>query len=457
MSSASEPTEPTRSTSRVRLVPLSDVIQEVDNEDEFRVWIFDRVARGECNIYWRLKWPLCAFFDRRDEMPLGLLARSDAHPEMWRERPEVKFVRLATDDAQKFKTQDAVPVATFQEGLFVPDDVAVNKSWLEAINFSGKIRVSHPDRPAPEVPTDSKYHPEQDLIKVWYDELYVEEATSDDVRRFFDDCPIQEITPYMLACGLKPGWNSKTSRGVEVKPRRADVTLSSVETEPVTVPPQTGTKDANEDDPYELQGRCDGVYMLYLTAQRCSMDPEFARASKPDDRRKIAHDTFERLLDEMMKRGGDQRTRKSKLSDLFRKTRLNYALRLIDPEFDHNAGRSADDRCEWPPTVGKLFLAPPDPRREEFVTPMLALIIGGAEYWLQLAKPAAGSPTKQQALQQWLEEHGLTGTDELKTAFAVIAWNSNVTSIPAPPKFAKLSTSRDRAAMEPPASRRRAQ
>ncbi len=454
MSSASEPSEPTRSTSRVRLVPLSDVIQEVDNEDEFRVWIFDRVARGECNIYWRLKWPLCAFFDRRDEMPLGLRARSDAHPEMWRERPEVKFVRLATEDAQKFKTQDAVPVATFQEGLFVPDDVAANKGWLEAINFSGKIRVSHPDRPAPEVPTDSKYHPEQDLIKVWYNELYVECSARDDVHNLFDDSPSQEITPYMLACGLKPGWNSKASQGVEVKPRRADVTLSSVETEPVVAPPQTGTKDANEDDPYELQGRCDGVYMLYLTAERCSTDPEFVSASKPDDRKKIARETFNQLLDEMAQGGDAERTRQKNLRKLYGATRLDFALHLIDRDYDPNRGLPKEKWRDWPTTKGKALLARRDVRRQAFVTSMLRLIIGGARYWILLSKrPPKGDTTKLNALRIWLEDHGLTGVAELATASALITWNGQ--GFQTPPKFAEPSTSRDQAAGVRRASPRR--
>lgn len=126
MSLASEPSESVRSASRVRLVPLNDLVQQVDNEDEFRVWIFDRVARGECNIYWRVLWPLCAFFDRRDEVSFSLRARPDTDPDMWKERPDVRFVRLTTRDAQQFKTHDAVKVAYFEQGLFLPDDVAAN-------------------------------------------------------------------------------------------------------------------------------------------------------------------------------------------------------------------------------------------------------------------------------------------------------------------------------------------
>lgn len=453
MSLASEPSESVRSASRVRLVPLNDLVQQVDNEDEFRVWIFDRVARGECNIYWRVLWPLCAFFDRRDEVSFSLRARPDTDPDMWKERPDVRFVRLTTRDAQQFKNLDVVSVVSFRDGLFVPEDVAANTGLLEAINFSGKVRVSDPSRPAPETPIDSAYHSKQDAIKVLLTELYVEDSVRDDIRDHFDDSPSQEITPFMLACGLKPGWNSKTSRGVEVKPRQADVTSPSVETVPVAAPPQSDSKHASEGDPYQLQGRCDGVYMLYLIAKRCSMDPKFVSASKSSERKELARKAFARLLNEMAEGGDDQRIRKSKLSDLFRKTRLNYALRLIDPQFNHELGREKE-QLEWPTPQGKALLAQPDTRRQAFVTDMLRLIMGGAEYWLDIraTRPANGG-TNGAALQQWLEDHGLTGVEELKTAFAAITWNGQTFQIP--PKFAKQPTSRGRTAGARRASRRR--
>lgn len=206
--------------------------------------------------------------------------------------------------------------------------------------------------------------------------------------------------------------------------------------------------------------------MLYRTAERCALHPEFISASKAaNDKeatakakewKKIALETFNQLLGEMAKASDEENQLQRKLQSLFGATRLNYALHLIDPGYNHNNGRPAGERGKWPPAMGEEFLAQPDARRQEFVTPMLALIIGGAEYWLQIATEApAGRTTKQQALQQWLEDRGLTGRQELETAFAVIAWKSNVDSMPTPPKFAKPSTSRGQAAVARPASRRR--
>lgn len=466
---ATDPNDPTRQTSRVSLARLIGLMEKVKNEDELRAWIFDRVLAKKYNIYWQLPRGMFAFSWMGEEAWIGeksqtMQLRPHTDSEMWQERPEVRFVRLDKELAEKFRNNERIRVLSFLDGLFIPNDVAANTGLLEATDFSGRLRVSHASHPAPHAQIDSVYkspelfedvnaiHPDQDFAKVYFIDLYVEDSIREDIRNNFNDSPSQEITPYMRALDQKPGYNSGKHRYTDYL---ACDTNAVVQPESASINPE---KEPIEDgDPYELKGHCDSVYMLYLTTERCSRNPAFVGASKPDERKKIAHETFDQLLNEMMKGDGDQCARKSKLSDLFKQTRLNYALRLIDPEYDHNRGRPEEDRGEWPPELGKEFLAQPDTLRRQFVTPVLALIIGGAKHWQQLATPSAGSPTKQQALQQWLEDHGLTGTDELKTAFALIAWyGANSKNIPIPPKFAKPSTSRDQAAGARRASHRRA-
>jgi hypothetical protein len=198
----------------------------------------------------------------------------------------------------------------------------------------------------------------------------------------------------------------------------------------------TETKNVGDDDPYDLKGSCDGAYVLYLTAARCARNPVFVGASKPDERKKIAHDTFDQLLDEMAKGGNEERTRQKSLRRLYRSTRLDFALHLIDPEYDPNRGLPKKKWREWPTAKGKKFLAQPDTPRQQFMTDMLALIIGGAEFWQKLEDQTRDENTaKNKVLEQWLVEHGLVGVGELQTAFAVITWNGQNSQ--KPPKFAK--------------------
>jgi hypothetical protein len=425
---------------RVGLIQLKELLDQANKPHELRRWIFERAEHELCRVYFPLPWLVFAFPGPEGCASVCLQTPTETNPDMWKERNEIKFVRLAPKVAGQFRDRGRIDVPYFPDGLFVPRDVSVDSGLLEATTFSTWLHVLNTLYLAP---IGEASHPDQnvrDCVTITVNDLFVEDSVRDDVHNHFDGSPPTEPNAFEIARGTKP-----TSRPSVAKPAVAATTLTDAVPEALTTAPES--TDVRADDPYGLKGRSDGVYMLYLTAERCSTDPEFVSASKPDDRRKIARETFEQLLTEVASRGRDERARKSKLSDLFGKTRLNYALHLIDPEYDHNNGRPLEERGKWPPAMGEEFLAQPDARRQDFVTPMLALIIGGAEYWLQLAKESpAGRTTKQQALQQWLEDHGLTGRQELETVFAVIAWKSDVDSIPTPPKFAKPSRSRGRPA-----------
>lgn len=444
MSVTSEHVDATQTKPPICLVPLKKLLDKANKPFELRRWIFEQAGRELCRVYVPLPPFWFAFPEPEGGASVSMQTSSEANPNAWKKQAEIKFVRLAPKDAEQFGKRGRMDVYHFPDGLFVPNDVSVDSGDFESTTFSGWLRVSSTLAGGPSYSDQNV----QNFLTIMVNDLFVEDSVRNDVRSHFDDSPPTQPLPLDIACGKKLVSHSSVDEPTVPTPQSTDAIPPVV----TTLPENT---DVIADDPYGLKGRCDGVYVLHLTAERCSKDPNFVGASKPSERKKIAHGKFADLLDEMAKGSNEDNARQKRLRQLYGATRLNYALRLIDREFDHNAGRTADDRGEWPPSVGKEFLADPDPRRQEFVTPMLALIIGGAEYWLQLAQPPAGSPTKQQALQRWLIDHGITGTDELKTAFAMIAWNGNVNSIPSPPKFAKPSTSRDQTAGARRVSRRR--
>jgi hypothetical protein len=213
-------------------------------------------------------------------------------------------------------------------------------------------------------------------------------------------------------------------------------------------------KASEVDDPYELKGRSDGVYILYRTTQHCAKNPEFS-SDDVSKRHRIALTTFEQLLEEMSKGDDVENKRYKNLQKLYGPTRLNHALVLIDPKYNPRNGiKGGLTRADWPPVKGKSFLAQPDDRRKPFVSDMLALIIGGVETWIDLGANFPEGQTKQQVLLAWLLDHGVANVGQLKTVFAAICWNGSG-AIPTPPKSAPPSPSNAPLATKSQKSRRR--
>ncbi|OOG38525.1 hypothetical protein [Rhodanobacter sp. C05] len=439
--------------SRSHVVLLADVLDLAIDASALRRLILEGASTEEYRLYWPIPSDRMVFSGPWDggnpEYAKKSMTPADGYmPAAWTPRPNVRFVRLAPKVAQQFLAtksyiQDPIFESDFKDGLFIPDDVSVSSGLFAVTAFSAHLRLSHPaclDRVSERgVPSSS--------VEIRFHEIYIDKSTRDHIRGH-----LQEQLSASPATHVATA-TEVTEATLAITERAETVSVGTDKTS-ATTNADPGLKSVESGDPYELKGRSDGVYVLYKTAERCAGNHAFGSASKAQDRQDIALETFNQLLDEMAKGSDNEKARRRSLQQLFTSTRLKYALYLIDPEFDHNRGRSLDQRCEWPPAAGKDFLAQPDERRQVFVTDMLALIVGGTEQWLNFSAnlPAAGG-TKQAALQHWLEDHGLTGSDELKTAFAVIVWGRAGGSIPTPPKFAKPSTSRARVEAERRASR----
>lgn len=441
----SDPNDPTRAASRVRLVLLRDLMQSVDNEYELSSWIFNRVSERKCNVYWRLPWNKFVFSWLGDDLWEGekvSLMRNQPHtdPQMWKERPEVRVVRIASESATLFKSQRSVNILTFPDGLFTPADVAADTGLFQATKFAGQLRVSDASQPAPMASIYDVCHPEEGFTKIYVEDLYLEESMRGDIRDHFDDTPSQEITPYMVRMDLKPGYRSKK--------RHLDAATADTN-EPVRISDYTttGNDEPDDGDPYGLKGRCDGVFALYLAAERCGRNPAFANASRAEERKQVAREVFDNVFDEMNSKTVN--TRAQPIRTLYGKTRREHAIRLIDPSFNYNEGRDQEVRIDWPPAQGRALLDMPDEKRQPFVTDMLRLIIGGAAFWLSLkTTPPASGTTMNDALSRWLEDHGVIGTQNLDTALSAITWNGQ--AFQTVPKHARRSKGPAQSAVELP-------
>lgn len=426
----------------IRLTRLWDVLNQAKNWNELCKWFINHAGSGRYQMYWKVPSGYTVLSGAHSPFDFGLSTSSPQLPAAWSVLPKVKFVRLAPGVVEKVARQaylegsNAKPpvwIDRFLGGLSVPDDVSMPGGLLyEALPVTVELHIASAN------PTATNAWEMMDVLAT---QVFVDDSVYDEIRQQLKDAPSAEDH----ADQSKTATASATTHP---EAQRTPAVAASVD------PLGDAT---NIDDPYELKGRSDGVYTLYLTAERCARNPAFKQELNSKIRREIAHKVFDQMLNEMAMGGEAESLIQKKLRQLFTAIRLNHALRLIDPEYDHNSGRAKHQCDEWPPAPGKAYLARPDQRRLKFVSAMLALIIGGTEQWLKFSSklPAAGG-TKQAALQQWLQDHGLTGTDELKTAFAVIAWSSAGGSIPTPPKYTKQSTSRVRADAERRASRCRA-
>jgi hypothetical protein len=434
MSVTNGPVDAAKPTTRIRLVLLKDLIDRANDSDALRKWIFEHASRDLCRIYWPIEWRLCAFsgpgenvgpFDGPMTTRVSML---ETNSNNWIARPEVKFVRIASRLAEQFSDRRRVLISIFPDGLFLSDDVTGTSKLLEATAFTARIRVSLHTQLAPVAETNGTS--DQDLwnaVEVDFNELHVEDSVGDYIHDNFVDIPDTADTPYKLATR-----NNQAPKSNATKAAIDAAKNSHAVTDVASEAPDTSVVE--DPDPYGLKGRCDGVYALYLTARRCAMNPAISSAAKAHERLDIALECFKHVLAEMAGAGEQENTRQKMLLKFFGKTRLKNALHLIHPEYDHHNGRSKDG--EWPPPAGKKFLAQPDPRRQSFVSDMLALIIGGAEYWLNI-KPSslAEDETKQSDLQTWLVKRGANGREELQTSFAMITWKNG--RFQTPPKYDK--------------------
>jgi hypothetical protein len=262
----------------------------------------------------------------------------------------------------------------------------------------------------------------------------------DPTQVFVDDRVLDEISTHLgntISAAVSTNTATTTRAATHAHGTEPPKAIEASATAENVDPAETSISN---DDPYDLKDRFSAVYVLYRTAELCAHDPEFKQTLNPRDRRKIAHGVFERVLNAMPNSNDAEIQRQKELRQLFSQTRLEHALRLIDPDYDHNSGRSADQQIEWPPACGKEFLAQQVGRRPQFVSYVLALIIWGAAKWLAWnTQPPSDGQAKSIALQQWLEEHGLTGESELKTSFGVITSNRGRAQLP--PKYVKQPTS----------------
>jgi len=411
MSVVSQPVDAEPSQSRIRLVPIQELLSQVSDSCDLEEWIFKQASQGLCRLYWPIPWDRCAFSapsyeDEPDDQ--GLKAWT-----YWKQRPEVKFARVDPKFAEQISTQYRAYISSFPDGLFVPGDVTADSGVLQPTAFKVCIRVSLHTQLTP---------PADDANEVTRDKLYVDESFLTQVRAHFDDTSSASAAHYTTTVPTGMVSASIRTESPEIVGRTASPTQADTNT-------QLESSPADGDDPYRLKGRVDAVYLLYRIAERCAHHPEYKCAPSSEKRKKIAKEVFEQLLGEMGTSTSGRQMRR-----LFGKTRLNYALHLINPDFDHIRGRPEEKRTDWPPALGKSLLAQPDERRRQFVTDMLRLIIGGAEQWLSFDASPPANITKHQALRQWLEDHGITGAQELKETFAIITWNGK--SPQTPPRFA---------------------
>lgn len=416
------------SRSRVRLVPLADLLGQANDAHALEKWLFQQASQGLCRLYWPIPWNRCAFsgpFDKDIPLDRGLErwpTRDETNPDCWKERPEVKYVRIAAKFSERISARFRAYVLLFRDGLFVPSDVTADSGLLEPTTFKARIRVSMHTQPAPRTSTlgcdqaPPYLEDTDDATLVTRDNIYVEEGMWEQARAYLKQPSSLSATAlaHIEAIQIE---HPSTATAAAIRVQHADGPATGECMDTVAAASYVT-------DPFKLRGRADGLYVLYLTAQRCAANPAYRNATKPEERKKFAKQAFDQVL------AGIADDSVSKLQvgmhKLYGKTRLNYALRLIDPAYDHNRGRPKGQWLDWPPGPGRALVDQPDERRQDFVTDMLRLLIGGAEQWLRYKEvPPVGHSTKSKALKHWLIEHGITGSGEVKTAFAVITWNGH--------------------------------
>ena len=423
-----------RTSSRTSVFLLTNVLNQASDPRALRNVILEGVSNKTYRLYWPVPADRIAFSrsnDRSDphyRKPMSFW--DERNPEAWTRRPDVKFVGLLPNLAQHFLEitsifQHPVFELNFEGGLFIPDDLSVSSQLFEATEFTTQLRLSHPDR----LDRVTDQGTPSSMVEIKFHELYLDENTLNHVRGYLQDLPSASAA---TSTATSP---THTEAPPEITEPAATAAAVAGTTPPTTLTEESA-HNARTDDPYELKGRSDAVYVLYLTAARCAHNQAFKEELNPKKRRVIAKSVFDELLNEMMNGSDEERALQKRLRTLFGKIRLRSALILIDPEYSPNAGQDEKNWVDdWPPAQGKAFLAEPDQRRQPFVTDMLRLIICGVDQWLSLkTTPPPDGGTQQEALGQWLVAHGVIRTQGFRTAFAVITGSDS--SIPSLPKYA---------------------
>jgi hypothetical protein len=416
----------------IRLTRFLDVINRVESRSELCKWLFNHAGSETCQMYWPVpegSFVLCISHLKNSGRGTSISqVEGPALPEIGMPLLEVKFVRLSPHVVQMVASEAArhnmfqgldISDKRFFGGLSVMEDGSDTSGPYQSLPSSVELRITS----ASLASTDALGE-----IEIKYPGTYIDETVYQHIGAFLRDAPNDAVEVKSVVSNVGADAHSGERRGISA------VASNPSETVSLTTITKSQVDPIATDDPYKMKGRSDGVYILYKTAERCSLDLAFVNAGNADERYRIATTIFYQLLDEMAKGSDSGNERQKKLRRLFGKTRLESALKLIRPTYDHNSGLGEDERCEeWPPAMGKALLAEPDERRQKFVTDMLAIILRGVEHWSDSDAKLANGVTKQGLLKKWLEDHGVTRVSELTTAFTLIAWNGNG-SIPIPPK-----------------------
>lgn len=345
-----------------------------------------------------------------------LTAASPPLPPAWSLLPKVEFVRLAPSIVKQVARQayrtgtfikPGVSADRFPGGLSTPDDVSLRDGQYETLPFNLELHIASTDPAAINA---------WEKMDVFFPQVFVDDSVYQEISALLEDT---------LTSVDKSGRTEIAQALAASHPEAHESPVIAAGDDPQAASDDPQLNGTTPDDPYELKGRSDGVYILYKTAEQCARNAAFSEM-EPADRRKFAEEIFENLLGEMAQGGAEERDRQSKLRGFFKKKRRYLAFRLIDPQYHPNEGKSESEWIDWPTSQGKAFLDQPDERRQGFVSEMLALMLGGTEYWLSLEKqedPAA--PTRRLALMLWLKYRGVIRTEQLRTTFEVIAWEGN--------------------------------
>ncbi len=410
----------------IRVTRLWDVLQRAKNWNELCTWFFNHAGSGRYQMYWKVPSGYNVVCGTPFAVGLGTSVGSVVSPKLplaWSLLPKVKFVRLDPSLVEQVARQaylegsyakPPIWADRFPGGLSVPDNISSPSREYEALPVTVELHI------ASAKPTSTNAW---EILDVDPTQVFIGDSVYDHIQPLLKDAPNVDIDV-----------NATRSNSSTAAPRRegheVSAAGSTINDTPSTAASEEPQRSATHtDDPYELKGQAEGVYALYVTAERCARSPAFGQETNPKKRRAIAHEIFNALLDEMENGSAQERAQQKKLKAFFRQERLDHALGYMDPEYHPNIGFCRSEWIEdWPTAQGKAFLAQPDTRRDEFVKPMLAIIIGGVHHWIALkAKPLSPGPTKQLELWQWLEGCGLVRPKVLRKVFEIIAWNGNST------------------------------
>ena len=415
----------------IRVTRLWDVLNRAKSWGKLCEWLFNHTASDGCQMYWPVpeeSFVRCS--SHLNNIGLGASTRRLERPPLPKigmPLLEVKFVRLSPQVVQKV-AREAASESIFQQASISEDRFLGGLSMMEhfrdasgpyeALPYCVELRITS----ANWVSTNT-----WERMEINPAHVYIDDRVYEHVAPLLKEAPNVAID--VTSTVPNPGSDAPSGEGHEVS---VVVPNSNDPLSPATT--KESQEDAIEsDDPYELKGRSDAVYALYLTAARCAQNQAFGQEINRKKRREIAYKVFHQLLDEMEKGTDDERALQKRLKAFLSGERLKHALLRIDPKYDINSGIPKSERVEdWPPAPAKAFLAQPDDRRQGFVTPVLALLITGVQHWSTLmAQMPLQWSGNQQLLLQWLEEYGLVGVQTRETSFEVIVWSGH--SVPHAP------------------------